>query len=115
MWSSAFPTADIISAPAWGERRGGVALIIPQRYEINTSTILVEGCALAVSVTDLKNQDKFSVVVLYLPPDERKTVLNNLKTADLPEGRIYLGGDFNYDIRAPRDESEQEINNDFRQ
>ena len=31
LWASAFPTSRIVSAPAWGERRGGVALIVPQR------------------------------------------------------------------------------------
>ena len=41
LWSSAFPTARVLSAPAWGERRGGVALIIPQRYEIISSATLV--------------------------------------------------------------------------
>ena len=70
VWANHFPGAVVVSACAVpgpnGGPRGGVALIIPDRYHVVSHTVLADGYGVEAEV--LEGEQHRRLVAAYLPP-----------------------------------------------
>jgi hypothetical protein len=77
VWEGLFPAARVIHSGAIpgprGGARGGVAIIVPIRYQVLRYEVLVPGCAVeaVLSLRSVEGEDckEVSIQSLYFPPD----------------------------------------------
>ena len=103
LWKQLFPTCDVRHAPAThapgGRPKGGVAVVIPARFEVLSERIVIPGCVLAVEVQERGTHAAFTIYSVYLPPGARRAeVATLLSELPPPTGTCFAAGDFNYDI-----------------
>ena len=104
-----FLHAPAVTLPC-GRPKGGVALVVPSRFTVESHSIPVDGCVLSELVRDKAGGDAFTVMVVYMPPgDQRIRVARSLASLPYRAGDTFAVGDFNYDLCQTRDAKEEEI------
>ena len=108
-----FPVRHVIASPAYlgpgGGWSGGVAIIVPQDYDVVRTQVAVPGCVIAVTLR--QGEETFRLVSVYLPPDRRQEVLADAADAldDAPGVNTFWGGDINMQWRDPRDGEVEDV------
>ena len=121
VWGGLFPGATVVSSEAIGAEegdpllrpRGGVAIIAPHPYVLSDLRIHAPGYGISVTLNHPGSHDILHVHNVYLPPDDRASVANQVCDAIAAQspapGLHFMTGDFNTQVGAPRSESEGEI------
>ena len=115
VWSGLFPGAVVVATGARpgpnGGPQGGVALVIPIRYEILNSRTVITGLCAEATVAKRGGPDRTEWVVqsLYLPPDDRKAATEAYVSDSRDRnGALYVGGDMHMQMHRPRTDNEQD-------
>ena len=103
--------ATVIASPARpgpnGGFQGGTAVFLPPRISCLASSILIPACVQCAECRINTFNVDFTVVVVYLPPDSRLEVLSALLAFTSFSSPVFVTGDFNFDLFAPRDDEER--------
>ena len=98
-WRLLYLTCTVLHAPAvtlpGGRPKGGVALIVPSKFTVETHSVIVDGCVLTASIRDKAGGDAFTIMVVYMPPgDHRIRVVQSLTCLPHHDGDTFAVGDF---------------------
>lgn len=109
LWRSRFPGQLYYACARPGPHsglQGGTAILVPFTVRCHEHRVLVDGCANAVCI-DGPEGGRAWIVSVYLPPDCQcdvtRSVLSALRGL---EGPVWVAGDFNTCLAAPRDADE---------
>ena len=112
-WEGTFPTATVRAvsarsapAPGNGGPQGGTAIILPPGATFHSSSTLIPGCVQAALISLTTDAPPFYLIVVYLPPPHRLEVLAELVRHTTWDHPVYVAGDFNFDLRLPRNDDE---------
>ena len=94
-----------------GGPQGGVALVIPVKYEILNSRTIIPGLCVDATVMKRGERPRTEWVLrsLYLPPDDRRAAVEAyVEDSRGRNGAVYVGGDLNMQMQRPRNDEEQD-------
>ena len=109
IWGGLFAGAEVVATearpgPNWGGPQGGVAIVIPVRYEVLRRRTVIPGLCAEATIrrrVDLA-RTTWAVQSLHLPPDERRNAtaacVDNIGRG---EEALYVGCDLNMQVQSP--------------
>ena len=81
---------------------------MPVRYRIVAHQVISDGCCIEVSCVERSGGNTVTYRSVYLPPNARRSVLEEIRRCGHPQTDLIAGGDVNMCIMGPRDEAEAE-------
>ena len=110
IWQAIIPCGNFISSQADGgdhqaadgRRPGGVAILLPEGWELVEKHEAWAGYLLACRAKTISGGE-VNIGAVYLPPGGGEEAARRLHRLPNWDGRWLLGGDFNVDLSTPRD------------